>query len=240
MSNQKIVEQVHEALARERRVDLHNHPIEIALNNDASVTLDGEIADIAAKKLALEAAASVAGVSGIVDRLRVMRAEKMGDGEIRDHVRDAIAGDPVFLDYEIRSVAQVASGAESESKRAGEHAIFIMVNDGVVTLDGVAASLSHKRLAGVLAWWVPGTRDVIDGLEVEPPEEDSDDEISEALRLVLEKDPLVNANQIRATIRSRVVTLDGLAHNDQERHAAETDAWCLFGVNKVINQLEVR
>lgn len=240
MSNQKVIEQVREALAREQRIDLHNHRIGIVVNDDATVTLDGEVADVAAKKLALEATASVSGVSGIVDRLRVMAVERMGDAEIRDHVRDAVSGDPVFPDYDIRCLAQEASGAESKSMGSRKHTIFVSVNDGVVTLDGVVASLSHKRLAGVLAWWVPGTRDVIDGLEVEPPEQDSDDEIGEALRLVLEKDPLVNADSIRATIRERIVTLNGLVHDDRERHAAETDAWCLFGVNKVIDQLVVR
>ena len=238
MSSHNVVEQVREALARQQRVGLHSHPIAIALNDDASITLEGEVADVAARKLALQAAASVPGVSGIVDRLRVAPVEQMGDGEIRDHVRDAISADPVFLNYEIRSLDGL--GAESKPASAGACAIFIVVNDGVVTLDGVVASLSHKRLAGALAWWVPGTRDVIDGLEVQPPQPDSDDEISDALALVLEKDPLVNADEIRASTRDRIVTLNGLARNEQEGHAAETDAWCLFGVNNVINRLVVR
>lgn len=36
-----------------------------------------------------------------------------------------------------------------------------------MTLEGRVVSLSHKRLAGVLAWWVPGCRDFVvtlDGL----------------------------------------------------------------------------
>ena len=35
-------------------------------------------------------------------------------------------------------------------------AIEIEVKDGVVTLDGRVPGLASKRLAGVLAWWVPG------------------------------------------------------------------------------------
>jgi len=66
----------------------------------------------------------------------------------------------------------------------------VSVEDGVVTLDGRVSSLSHKSLAGALAWWVPGSRDVINGIEVAPPQEISDSEITEAVRLVLEKDPL--------------------------------------------------
>ncbi|HEX5022545.1 MAG TPA: hypothetical protein VFX54_17890 [Candidatus Binatia bacterium] len=36
--------------------------------------------------------------------------------------------------------------------------------------EGVNCPGTHKRLAGVLAWWVPGTRDVVDGLEEVPAE----------------------------------------------------------------------
>jgi len=64
---------------------------------------------------------------------------------------------------------------------------------------GHFTSLIQKRLAGVLAWWVPGSRDVINGMEVVPLQEDSDEEIAKAVRLVLEKDPFVNAERIRVT-----------------------------------------
>jgi osmotically-inducible protein OsmY len=109
-----------------------------------------------------------------------------------------------------------------------------------VVLEGQVPSLSHKRLAGVLAWWVPGTQNVLNCLIVEPPEEDSDDEMTDALRLVLEKDPFVNADQIRVTSNDRTVTLEGLVPNEAESEMAEQDAWCIFGVDRVVNRLEVR
>lgn len=85
--------------------------------------------------------------------------------------------------------------------------IDVAVGDGVVTLNGQVTSLSQKRLAGVLAWWVPGSRDVINGIEVTPIQEDSDDELTEAIKLVLEKDPLVNASLVRIRTRNAMVTL---------------------------------
>ena len=63
---------VHAALEREPRINIHRHPIRIDAK-DGAVTLEGEVADIAAKKLALEAAAKADGVKGVVDRLRVAR-----------------------------------------------------------------------------------------------------------------------------------------------------------------------
>jgi len=113
------------------------------------------------------------------------------------------------------------------------------VNNGIVDLEGSAPSLSHKRLAGVLAWWVPGSRDVINSLEVIPPEEDSDDEITDAVVLALEKDKLVNHSNIKVTTKNYVVTLNGIVKSEIAKEAAEDDAWYVWGVNEVVNGLKV-
>jgi len=36
-------------------------------------------------------------------------------------------------------------------------------------LNGRVSGLPSKRLAGVLAWRVPGVRDVVNGIELDPP-----------------------------------------------------------------------
>jgi osmotically-inducible protein OsmY len=97
----------------------------------------------------------------------------------------------------------------------------------------------HKRLAGVLAWWVPGTRDVVNGLEEVPAEEDNDNELTDAVRLALEKDPFVNAVKIRVTTQDWIVTLDGLVPNETMKQMAERDAWYVLGVKKVDNRIQV-
>ncbi|MDA8364609.1 MAG: BON domain-containing protein, partial [Gammaproteobacteria bacterium] len=62
----------------------------------------------------------------------------------------------------------------------------------------------------------------------------------DALRLVLEKDPLVHADQIRANSRNGIVTLHGLVGTAEERKMTELDAWYLLGVRDVVNRIEVR
>jgi osmotically-inducible protein OsmY len=116
---------------------------------------------------------------------------------------------------------------------------LIEVKDGVVTLNGEVPSLTHKRLAGVLAWWVPGTRDVINGLEEVPPEEDNDDELVDAVRLVLEKDPFVNDASIRVSAKDWVVTLEGLVPTEAMKQMAERDAWYVLGVKSVSSRIAV-
>jgi osmotically-inducible protein OsmY len=177
-------------------------------------------------------------VTGIVDRLRVRPAQRMGDGEIRDLLRDALLQEPAFADFAIRRRldARVETVREPPEARG---AIELEVEDGVVTLNGQVPGLDDKRLAGVLAWWVPGSRDVINGIAVEPPEDDSDEAILEAVRLVLEKDPFVNASQMRVGVRHAVVRLTGIVPSEAERDMAEFDAWYVFGVDGVDNRIEV-
>jgi osmotically-inducible protein OsmY len=164
----------------------------------------------------------------------------MGDGAVRDHVCDALLQEPAFTTFAIAVRDQGQGDTIRPASGAPLGVIEVAVVDGVVTLNGQVPSLSHKRLAGVLAWWVPGSRDVINGLAVEPPEEDSDDEITDAVRLVLEKDRFIKADQIRIRTRARVVTLEGLVPNTTIREMAEFDAWYVFGVDRVVNRLQVQ
>jgi osmotically-inducible protein OsmY len=228
---------VHAALEREPRINLHRFPIAIR-NAGGVVVLEGELADVAAKKLALNLAASVGGVSGIVDRLRVAPGERRGDGAVRDSLARMLLESPEFRNCTIRSHAnEKLELLRSAADGVGD--IEIAVADGVITLEGHVISQSHRRFAGVLAWWTPGRRDVVNSLEVRPDYEDRDDEITEVMRLVLEADSQVNADQIRPNCANGVVTLDGSVPSAEQRRRAELDAWSLYGVSRVVNRLQV-
>jgi len=234
----KVLDQVHAALASEPRLDLHEFPIKLSYA-DGTLAVEGEVGDIAVKKLAMERAAALPEVTGILDRLRVRPAQRMGDGEIRDLVRDALLQEPAFGDFAIRRrLGERIEPVREPPEPRGT--IELKVEEGVVTLNGQVPNLDDKRLAGVLAWWVPGSRDVINGIAVEPPEQDSDVAILEAVRLVLEKDPFVDASQIRVGVKNALVRLTGLVPSEAEREMAEFDAWYVFGVDMVDNRIEVR
>lgn len=235
----EILKKIHAAFEHEPRINLHRYPVDLGFS-DGELTLTGEVENIAAKKLALEFAAAVPGVSGIIDRLRVASAQPMGDGAIRDHVRDALLQEPTLGDCTLRVLDKNEVKTIRDSTQASSAIIEVSVADGVVTLNGQAPSLALKRVAGVLAWWVPGSRDVVNGLEVVPPEDDSDDDITDVVRLILEKNPFVNATQIHVRTQNSVVTLEGLVTNETEKELAEFDAWYVFGVDKVVNKLVVQ
>jgi osmotically-inducible protein OsmY len=233
-----VLKEIRAAFERETRINLHRYPIRLSFSAD-DLVLEGEAENIAAKKLALELAGAAVSNARIVDRLRVAPAERMGDAEIRDHVCKTLIQEPALNTCTIRArfTDEMEILRQSPVEPIGD--IRVEVEDGVVILNGRVPSLSHKRLAGVLAWWVPSSRDVINGLEETPPEEDNDDEITDAVRLVLEKDPFVDAGRVRVSARNFVVTLEGLVPNEKVKEMAEFDAWYVFGVDKVVNQLVV-
>jgi osmotically-inducible protein OsmY len=237
--NHHIIKAVQAAWEHEAQINLHTHPVTISYENEV-LTLEGEVKDVAAKKLCMELAIAVPGVTGIVDRLHVIPAVRIGDGAILKAVRDVLLQEPALQDcaVRVRSKGRVETIRESAAPNSG--VIELSVNDGVVLLDDHVPSLAQKRLAGVLAWWVPGSRDVINGMAVEPHEEDNDEELLDAVRLVLEKDPFVNADQIRVSAKNSVITLEGLVINDVQRRMAQNDAWYVFGVDKVIDMLQMQ
>jgi osmotically-inducible protein OsmY len=237
----ELLAKVRGTLRSERLLGPSFHLRDLGIEPDGSLVLEGEVNSVAAKKLALEHVAAIApSVTCIVDRLHVRPATPMSDKEIRVHVRNALIAESSLWALEICE----REGDECHLMRgvpmSGVGAIEIEVADGIVVLNGRVPGLSSKRLAGVIAWWVPGVRDVFNGIEVDPPEEDSSDLIVEAVRAVLERDPFVNAGQIGVDVTGTRVHLTGRVPNETERAAAERDTWCLFGVDDVVNDIKVQ
>jgi hypothetical protein len=225
------------ALRREKRIGPHFKPEALTIDADGIATIESEVPTIAIKRLALERLAGVPGIGGIVVRLRVKPASPMSDG-ILDHLRKAYYQEPAFQQFALVQREEARRTLVRAELPGARGEINIEVEHGVVTLNGSLPSLAAKRLAGVLAWWVPGVRDVVNGITVDPPEEDGPIQIEEAVRIALDKDPLFDASQIRVGVRGRTVRLTGLVPTAAARDAAEWDGWYVFGVDDVINEIE--
>lgn len=234
---ESIVKRAQAALSQ-LGLDVHRTPIRLTYA-EGVLTMQGDLPDIRAKKRALEACAALPEVRWVEDRLRVEPSAPMGDGQILAHLETALLSEPVFQECMLRAQRGKALELVRDSI-AARGTLEVSVNEGVVRFEGRVPSLSHKRLAAVLAWWIPGVRDVQNGLEVDPAEEDSDDEISDALRLVFDKDPLLDASEIGFSTERSIVTLRGVVASEEQRRAAEHDALYLFGVDDVVNEIEVR
>ncbi len=227
------------AIRSETRVGPHFKPACFHIDGDGTATIEAEVDNVAIKRLVLERLAATKGVNAIIDRLRVKPAEPMSDDGILDHLRKAFYDEPSFRELQIKEREGGALRLVRDAFGAPRGVIEIEVEDGVIILNGRVPSLAAKRLAGVIAWWVPGARDVVNGIAVEPHEEDAPIAIEEAVRIALDKDPFVDASQIRVGVRHRTVRLTGAVRSEAARDAAEWDAWYVFGVDDVINELEV-
>jgi len=236
-NEERIVNEIAATLECDIQVNLHNFPLQLVYD-DGVLTMEGEVEHIMAKKRALEAAAAHPRVANIVDRLRIAPAERMQDGEIRDQVCNSLLAKNQLASCTVRSIVKGKPEVVRDAGRTMTGSIDVEVKDGVVILNGSVSNLTAKRLAGVLSWWVPGSRDVVNGIEVSPPEEDNDDEVVEAVRLVLEMDPFVNSSQIKVQSSGYVVMLEGLVKNRLQRQMAEADAWYVFRVDQVVNLLQ--
>ncbi|MDE2467076.1 MAG: BON domain-containing protein [Alphaproteobacteria bacterium] len=236
------IEAVRRALREEPRLGPGFALSRIEMEGDGVLALEGNVARLAQKKLALLHAAKVPGVTEVIDRLHVIARAPADDRHIRAQMRELFAQDGNFSDFQIRE--DVAEGVVPTAFKpvtgGAAGCIDIEVNDGIVTLNGTVPTLVHKRLAGVMAWWNPGVRDVVNGIAVEPGEEDSPDQIEEAVRVALDRNPAIEAGQIKVGVRGRIVRLTGLMQSGAARQVAENDAWATFGVDDVINEIEVR
>ena len=234
-----VLKRVQAALEYESGINLQNHPIAMHFIN-GTLVLAGEVPDIACKKRATALAQSISNGNALDDQLRVAPGERSGDGAVRDSVCAQIQQNVDFQNCSLRVAVKDQLRTLRNISEDASGALVIAVEDGVVTLSGQVISLSHKRLAGVLAWWSRGCRDVVNELAVVPHEDDSDYELIDAMRLVLETDPFVHADQIGVSCENSIVTLQGVVSSEAESTRAEQDAWYLHAVDGVINRLEVR
>lgn len=239
ISEEILLQRVQAAIEGEPRIRFHSSPLHVELK-DNRLLLDGDVESVAAKRLAARLAAEADGID-VVDQVCVTPAEMRSDGEILDSYTQLLLGQ---IDLKNCAISRRAKGRmellhqTQDDDRSGE--FTFSVDDGVIILEGFVISLSHKRVAEVLAWWVPGCRNVTNRLAVVPAEEDGDDEVSDAVRLALEMDPLLaHADQINLFTSQGIVTLQGAIASEEEKQMAEFDTWCVPGVNDVQNRLAV-
>jgi osmotically-inducible protein OsmY len=237
---EEMVGAVRAALERSPRVNQQDSRIELQVR-DGVLVMSGEVPDIITKRQAHQAAVEALAVDRVLDKLCVTPAERCSDAQIAGFLDRLLMQESAFRDYRVEVAAAPQPLPESErSSLPDVHAVEAWVHDGVVTLVGTVESLTHRRLADVLAWWTPGTCGVRNLMHVVPVEQDTDEEVNDALRIILDKDPWLDAATIGVNVKDRTVTLEGVVSSREQRRMAEQDAWYIVGVHGVDNRLQVR
>jgi osmotically-inducible protein OsmY len=116
--------------------------------------------------------------------------------------------------------------------------IQVSFANGDLILEAELENVAAKKLTLELIGSVPGIDRIIDRLRVRPAERVPDARVCEQVCNALLAEPALINCSIRAG--SRTVTLEGLVSKEEHRQMAESDAWYVFGVGRVINRLVVR
>lgn len=201
------------------------------IENDV-IRLEGSVTGIAAKRRALHVAREAASTPGIADHIRVNPEQRKNDDQLLDDIDRALRSDADFLNIPVGQGYRTADVG-------GNNWIAASTRNGVVMLEGAVPSLDHRRLAEVFSWWIPGVTDVDNRLHVEPPEEDNDGELRDALDLVLDKDQALDNQSINILVRDGKATLAGSVRNYEQRERVERNCWYVPGVHEVDNRLEI-
>jgi hyperosmotically inducible periplasmic protein len=189
------------------------------------VTLTGTVDVYSEKEDADKKAHHRKNVAGVRNEITVA-GPTVEDSTLRDKIGEKIAYD------------RVGYGTTAFN------AITIAVQNGVVTLGGVAYSPVDKDSALSEATNYPGVKDVVDNIEVAPPSP-MDDRIRIATARAVYGYPSLNkysidpAKPIRITVVSGNVTLSGVVDSKADKDTAGIRANGVPGVFKVTNNLQV-
>ncbi len=184
--------------------------------HDGVVTLSGTVSNCAEKAAAELAVQRVSGVKAIAEELEV-------------HV----------IDEQLRSDAHIA---ESVASTLGWHVwvpnhILATVENGWVTLTGVANWEYERRSAEHAVKYLAGVKGVSNKIEVKPVLMPS--EVKHSIEAALKRNAQLDAQNIIVTTEACKVTLAGNVRSWDERREVATAAWHAPGVTNVENLITV-
>lgn len=141
------------------------------------------------------------------------------DARVREYVVDEINFDPAV---EVNDIA-------------------VVVQDGAVTLMGVADSYGTRTAAEDAAWRVSGVRDVNDRIVVNPEllGRPTDAQMAAHIHDRIENSFLIPKNRITVSVQDGVATLRGTVDLHLQREAALEEAAGAKGVRDVVNLITV-
>lgn len=234
MADTELDKKVRAALEHDTDVNLHQSHIEVTARG--TVRLSGQAEDIATKRRALLIAREAAQGHVVEDHILVRPQQERTGDELRASVLNALMQETTFRGFAVRARGEGAPLPDDQDWIEVE----VAPDQATVTLHGRVWSLSHRRLAEVITWWTPGTADVDNRIHVQPAERDTDAEITDAVRLVFDKDPTLDVQQIHVKTEHAEVHLQGEVQSDAARKIAALDCWYIPGVHAVHNDLRVR
>ena len=204
---------------------LNNDDIKIRSKNGV-VSLTGSVSEESHKSLAKETVAGVPGVKSVDNRLEVKgeRSAEMSDAWLTAKVKTTL-----LFHRKVRTLTEV------------------ITKDGIVTLQGNAASQAQKDLTTEYAKDVEGVKDVNNEMSVKEGlkkagsvgEKIDDASITALVKMTLLYHRSTSAIDTKVTTKNGVVTLSGKAKNETEKDQATKLVADVHGVKNVKNRMTI-
>ena len=234
-TDQQFAASVRDELGRDARLAGRLGGLEIAVR-DGRVHLGGVVEELPAKRIAANVARQLAGDQfEVLDRLRLV-APRLKAPMLARQVIEKLAREETFSDYVI-VLHQEWRARIMQQPLGAAFGIEVRARRGMVTLAGKVGCENARRLAEVLAWWVPGCSLVDNQLLVDGPGGESDELLTEAVYGILVRDPLVDARAIEVSAAAGIVELRGRTPDDESRRRAIRDVWAVPGVWDVYDRI---
>jgi osmotically-inducible protein OsmY len=179
------------------------------------VTLTGEVESYAEKYKAERAVERVAGVSGIVNEIKVDLRHERTDTDIATAAAEALRNNTFVPADQVKAI----------------------VVNGWITLKGEVAYEFERRAAEQAVRLLPGVRGVSNLISVEPTIEPKN--VKQEIEKTLQRQAMLDARNISVEVSGEEVTLRGTVHSWLERREAEKAAWAAPGVRSVKNYITV-
>lgn len=225
--DKEVAAAVRDALLYDPRVKLFNVEVEVS---DGTVTLRGEVDNLAAKRSAEQDARNTLGVDRVVNRIKVKPVNSDLDAKVAERVKAALERDPYVE----------------------RHKVSVVVNGGIVKLYGEVDSYFEKSRADHVAERTNGVIGVNNNLAVRndhlalvydpyvsfyPPHlyvwynyvptvsYRTDQEIRENIKDEMWWSPFVDSDEVTVSVTDGRATLTGEVDSYSEWQAASENAW---------------
>lgn len=142
----------------------------------------------------------------------------------------------MFDDKELRN--RVIAALERDT-RVDEKEVNVKVENGAVFLEGVVDSAAERRAVESDAQSVPGITTVVGYLQLRNYIDRTDEELVQAVKQDLLRDPYVDPSNIEIQANHGAVLLNGRVKTHAEKHSAVNVALWTPGVTDVTDALNV-
>jgi len=215
----------------ENNVWINENPIQVYVQ-EGQVTLKGVVGSLAEKRR-VRRLAMVKGVSTVNDKLLFIK--KWAQGEVRRTVKRVHKTD--------KEIKDILTTAFLVDPRMSLGRLTVEVQDGVVTLQGIAPHFKIKKEAEKVAKHTRGVLWVKNFIKVRPEavlRAENNERIERKVNKALSQNVYVNSRNIVTSVVNGKVVLGGIAHSHFEKEEAERSISALSGVLEIENQIIVK